>query len=238
MNAYKLFWDEFSGWYLEIIKPAYKKPVDRLTYDATLSFFDNLLRIIHPFMPFITEEIWQMIRERSDGESLMIAPMPKAGKYDRKLLARFENTKETITAIRAVRKEKHILNRDPLTLSIKTGSNSYDMYFLPVIIKLCNLSNVEFISDKPENSASFMVETAEFHIPLAGKIDMENEKAKVMADLDYQRGFLNSVMTKLNNKRFVQNAPPAVLDLEIRKKADTESKIKSLEKALKGLSGK
>jgi len=238
MKCYKLFWDEFSGWYLEIIKPEYKKPVDRLTYDATISVFDNLLRIIHPFMPFITEEIWQLISERKDGESLMVSPMPKVRKYDKELVSRFENVKETVTAIRAVRKEKQILSREALGLAIRTERNSYDASFLPVIVKLCNLSEVSFISEKPDNTASFMVKTTEFHIPIGGRIDIENERAKIITELNYCRGFLDSVMKKLNNERFVQNAPPVVLDLERKKKTDTESKIKSLEEAFKGLSGK
>ena len=238
MNSYKLFWDEFSGWYLEIIKPEFGKPVDRLTYNETIFVFDKLLRIIHPFMPFITEEIWQLILERKNGESLMISPMPKIRKYDKELVARFEVVKETVTAIRAVRKEKQILIRDVVGLSIRTDRNNYDTGFLPVIIKMCNLSGVEFISEKPDNAASFMVKTTEFHIPLGGMIDVENEKIKIIAELDYCRGFLDSVMKKLNNERFVRNAPLAVLELEKKKKTDTESKIKSLEEALKGLSGK
>jgi valyl-tRNA synthetase len=235
MNSYKLFWDEFSGWYLEIIKPEYKKPVDRLTYNATISVFDNLLRIIHPFMPFITEEIWQIIGERKNGESLTVSTMPKVRKYDKELVTRFENVKEIVTAIRAVRKEKQILNRDKVGLSIRTDKNSFDSGFLPVIIKICNLSEVRFVSEKPDNTASFMVKTTEFHIPLGGRIDVENERAKIITELNYCRGFLDSVMKKLNNERFVQNAPPAVLDLERKKKADTESKIRSLEEALIGL---
>ncbi len=238
MNSYKLFWDEFSGWYLEIIKPEFGKPVDRLTYNETISVFDNLLRIIHPFMPFITEEIWQLISERKDGESLMISPMPKIRKYDKELVARFEAAKETVTAIRAVRKEKQILNSDAVGLSIRTDRDSYDSGFLPVIIKMCNLSGVEFTSEKPDNSSSFMVKTTEFYILLRGIIDVENEKAKINADLDYLRGFLDSVMKKLNNEKFVRKAPPAVIEMEKKKMADTESKIKSLEENLKGLSGK
>jgi valyl-tRNA synthetase len=238
MNSYKLFWDEFSGWYLEIIKPQYKKPVDRLTYDATISVFDNLLRIIHPFMPFITEEIWQMIADRKDGESLMIAPMPRTKKYDKELAGRFENIKETVTAVRSVRKEKQIPKNNQVELLIRTDSNNYDSEFLPVIKKLCNLSSISLISGKPDNAASFMVKTTEFYIPLGGRIDIESERAKIRADLDYYKGFLDSVMKKLDNGRFVQNAPPAVIELEKKKKADTESKIKSLEEALRSLSGK
>jgi valyl-tRNA synthetase len=236
MQSYKLFWDEFSGWFLEIIKPEYKKPIDRKTYDAAIAVFDSLLRIIHPFMPFITEEIWQLIEERKDGESLMISSIPKAKKYDKELIARFENVKETNTAIRTVRKEKQILNRDPVELFIRTDIAAYDSYFLPVIRKLCNLSEVKFISEKPGNAASFMVKTTEFHIPLGEKIDIESERAKIKTDLDYFKGFLDSVMKKLNNERFVKNAPPAVIELERKKKSDTESKIKSLEEALKSFS--
>lgn len=238
MKSYKLFWDEFSGWYLEIIKPEYLKPVDRITYNATISVFDSLMRIIHPFMPFITEEIWQMIDVRKDGESLMISPMPKARKYDRDLLADFETTKETVTAIRAVRKEKQILNSDPVDLLIRTEKAGFDSLFLPVVLKLCNLSGVTFISEKPDNNASFMINTTEYYIPLGGLIDVEAEKAKILTDLIYLRGFLDSVMKKLNNERFVKNAPAAVLELERKKKSDTESKIKSLEESLKGLEEK
>ena len=229
MQSYKLFWDEFSGWYLEIIKPEYEKPADRNTYNATISVFDTLLRIIHPFMPFITEEIWQLIEERRDGESLMISSIPRAKKYDKELIARFDNVKETVTAIRTVRKEKQILNRDPVELSVRTDRNSYDSYFLPVIKKLCNISEVFFAAEKPDNAATFMVKTTEFYIPMGGKIDPESEKVKIRTDLEYFRGFLDSVMKKLNNERFVKNAPSAVIELENKKKADTESKIKSLE---------
>ncbi len=238
MQSYKLFWDEFSGWYLEIIKPEYEKPADRNTYNATISVFDTLLRIIHPFMPFITEEIWQLIEERRDGESLMISSIPRAKKYDKELIARFDNVKETVTAIRTVRKEKQILNRDPVELSVKTDRNSYDSYFLPVIKKLCNISEVFFAAEKPDNAATFMVKTTEFYIPMGGKIDPESEKVKIRTDLEYFRGFLDSVMKKLNNERFVKNAPSAVIELENKKKADTESKIKSLEEALKSFAWK
>ena len=238
MQSYKLFWDEFSGWYLEIIKPEYEKPADRNTYNATISVFDTLLRIIHPFMPFITEEIWQLIEERRDGESLMISSIPRAKKYDKELIARFDNVKETVTAIRTVRKEKQILNRDPVELSVRTDRNSYDSYFLPVIKKLCNISEVFFTAEKPDNAATFMVKTTEFYIPMGGKIDLESEKVKIRTDLEYFRGFLDSVMKKLNNERFVKNAPSAVIELENKKKADTESKIKSLEESSKKLAGK
>ncbi len=236
MNTYKLFWDEFSGWYLEIIKPEYKKPVDRETYDATIRVFDSLLHIIHPFMPFITEEIWHLISERNDGESLMISSMPTVGKYSKKLAARFEIAKETVTAIRALRKEKKIPGRDKTELLIRSRKEEYDNELLPVITKLGNIQDVRFVDGKTEGSASFMIRTTEFYIPLGKKIDAENEMLKIRADMDYYRGFLETVMQKLNNERFVQNAPSKVLELERKKKSDTESKIRSLEEYLKSFS--
>jgi valyl-tRNA synthetase len=237
MNTYKLFWNEFSGWYLEIIKPEYKRPVDRITYDSTVAVFDSLLHVIHPFMPFITEEIWHLILERKEGDSIMISQMPKAKKYNKELVTRFEDVREIISAIRTVRKEKQILNKDKIGLLVRADRTSFDSDFLPVVIKLCNLSYLKFISEKPDNSAAFMVKTTEFYIPLGERIDVENEKEKIKADLAYFKGFLDTVMKKLNNERFVQNAPPAVIEHERKKKSDTELKINSLEEALKGLSG-
>jgi valyl-tRNA synthetase len=236
MNVYKLFWDEFSGWYLEIIKPEYKKPVDRATYDATISVFDSLLRLIHPFMPFITEEIWHLISERKNGESLMISSMPHARKYSKELAARFETAKETVTAIRAIRKEKQILNRDEVELLVRCRKEDYDNELLPVIEKLSKISDVRFVDGKQVGSAAFMIDTTEFYIPLEKKIDVESEILKIRTEIKYYRGFLETVMKKLNNERFVQNAPANVLELERNKKSDTESKIKSLEQALKSYS--
>jgi len=144
MDVYKLFWDEFSGWYLEIIKPEYGKPVDRLTYEATITVFDNLVRLIHPFMPFITEEIWHMIGERKDGESIMISRMPQSKKIQQGTCADFEPVKETITALRSVRLEKQIPARDPIELVIRAEKNSFNQEFLPVIVKMANLSGLRF----------------------------------------------------------------------------------------------
>ncbi len=233
MITYKLFWDEFSGWYLEIIKPEYQKPVDRITFDATLSVFDKLLKVIHPFMPFITEEIWQLLLERKDGESIMVTRMPEAKKSNRELVASFESIKEIISAVRTIRKSRDISNKETLSLLIRSDKNSFESEFLPVICKLCNLSEVSFVSEKQEGAVSFMVNTTEYFIPMIGKLDVEAELAKIREDLDYNMGFLVSVMKKLENERFVQNAPASVLELERKKKSDTESKIKSLEEALK-----
>ncbi len=235
MRTYKLFWDEFSGWYLEIIKPEYEKPVDKITYDATIAIFDTLLHLIHPFMPFITEEIWQLLTLRKDGESLMISRMPAAGKYNRDLINRFSIARDTVSAIRTVRKEMQILNRDPVRLLVRTGREAYDTELLPVIKKLSNVSEVEFISGKQNGSVSFMVGTTEFFVPVSGSIDVESERSRLKADLEYYRGFLSSVMKKLDNERFVQNAPAKVLELERKKKADAEMKIRSLEESLGAL---
>ena len=235
MIIYKLFWDEFSGWYLEIIKPEYQKPIDRITFDATITLFEKLLKVIHPFMPFITEEIWQLLLERKEGESIMVTRMPEAKKFNKKLVTGFESVKETISAVRAVRKNKDIPNREKIELLILSDKNSYDTEFLPVVSKLCNLSEVRFVSEKQEGKASFLVGTTEYFVPLTGKLDVESEIAKMQEELNYNRGFLVNVMKKLENERFVNNAPASVLELERKKKSDAESKIKSLEERMKEL---
>jgi len=235
MTTYKLFWDEFSGWYLEIIKPEYQKPIDRITYDATVTSFEKLLKILHPFMPFITEEIWQLLIERKDGESIMVSRMPEAKKFNKGLITDFDSVKETVSAVRSVRKEKDLPNKEKLNLLIRSDKDSFNSELLPVINKLCNLSELSFVSEKQEGAASFMIGTTEYFIPLTGKIDIESEQLKINEELDYNRGFLVNVMKKLENERFVKNAPVNVLELERKKKSDVESKIKSLEEALKSL---
>ena len=235
MISYKLFWDEFSGWYLEIIKPEYQKPIDRKTFDSTVAAFEKLMKIIHPFMPFITEEIWQLLIERKKGESIMISAMPEAKKFNKELVTGFESVKEIISAVRTVRKEKEIPVREKIELLILEGEKSFDTLFLSVAKKLCNLSDIVFVSDKQEGTASFMVGTTEYFIPGTGKIDVESEIARIKEELDYNRGFLVNVMKKLDNERFVNNAPASILELERKKKSDAESKIKSLEEALKSL---
>lgn len=238
MKTYKLFWDDFSGWYLEIIKPEYKKPVDRKTYEATISIFDTLLHLIHPFMPFITEEIWQQIADRKDGESLMISRMPVVKKYNHGTISGFDRIKNVVSAIRTIRKDNHIHNKDSIKLMIRSDRESYDIWLLPVIKKLCNLSDVQFVTAKQEDCITLMINTTEYYIPLGGKIDIESEKNKILADLDYFKGFLSSVMKKLDNERFIQNAPDSILELERKKRADAELKIKSLEESLKALMNK
>jgi valyl-tRNA synthetase len=186
-------------------------------------------------MPFITEEIWQLLIERKDGESIMITRMPEAKKFNKSLITDFDSVKETVSAVRSVRKEKDLPNKEKLNLLIRSDKDSFNSEFLPVINKLCNLSELSFVSEKQEGAASFMVGTTEYFIPLTGKIDVESELVKIHEELDYNRGFLVNVMKKLENEHFVKNAPVSVLELERKKKSDAESKIKSLEEALKSL---
>ncbi|NLN31797.1 MAG: class I tRNA ligase family protein, partial [Bacteroidales bacterium] len=234
MVVYKLFWDDFSAWYLEIVKPEYGKPVDRLSYDATIVFFDTLLRLIHPFMPFISEEIWQLLALRKDGESIMISAMPEPEKFNRKLISGFEAVKETVTAIRSLRKERNIPAREKIMLYARQAESFSGEEFFPVIIRLCNLTDLVRVDSGQEDAVSFMVGTTEFFVPLSENIDFEDEIARIREELIYYRGFLGSVMKKLDNERFVQNAPSSVLDLERKKKSDAEQKIKSLEERLRG----
>jgi valyl-tRNA synthetase len=232
MSVYKLFWDEFSGWYLEIIKPEYQKPIDLKTCNSTILVFEKLVHIIHPFMPFITEEIWQLLSERKDGESLMVGRMPVHHKANRSLINGFEVVKETVSSVRTLRKEKEIPSKEKLALFIKSSPENYDTHFLPVIIKMANLSAISFTDRKQDGAASFIVNTTEFYIPVANALDVNAEIKKINEELVYSRGFLSSVMKKLDNSRFVQNAPAAVIETEKKKKADAESKIKSLEERL------
>ena len=233
MAVYKLFWDEFSSWYLEVVKPGYQLPIDGATYRATLNFFDALLRMLHPFMPFITEELWQHLAERKEGESIMTALMPEAKPVDESLIAAFEATKQIIAGVRTVRLQKNIPNREALTLQIV---GQHDCTNDCVIVKLTNLSEISIVTEKDANSAAFLVGTTEYAVPLGNNIDVEAELAKLNEDLKYMQGFLRTVMGKLGNERFVNNAPAQVVELERKKKADAESKIKSIEERIAALS--
>lgn len=235
MITYKLFWDEFSAWYLEIIKPEYQKPVDRVTLDATIAILDKLLRLIHPFMPFITEDLWQLLTVRKPGESIMITLLPESKKFNKELITDFESVKDTVSAVRTVRRYKGIPVRDKLELQIRADMDSFNADLLTVILKICNLSGISFITEKQSGAVAFMVNTTEYFIPVAGALDVEGELIKLNEDLNYNRGFLATVMKKLDNQRFIQNAPASVLELERKKKSDAESKIKSLEERIKEL---
>ncbi|MEA5064019.1 MAG: valine--tRNA ligase [Petrimonas sp.] len=232
MTVYKLFWDEFSSWYLELIKPAYQQPVDPATYEATLSFFDSLLRLLHPFMPFITEELWQALGERKPGESIMIARQPKATTVDEELIADFEIAKQIIAGIRTIRLQKNIPGKDELELQV---IGNHDNRFDSAIAKMANLSSIENITEKSEGAVGFLVGTTEFAIPMGDKIDVEAELKKMKTELEYCEGFLQSVMKKLSNERFVQNAKPEIVENERKKQADTKSKIALLKESIKAL---
>ena len=204
MAVYKLFWDEFSSWYLEMVKPAYGQPIDRATYEATLGFFDTLLRLLHPFMPFITEELWQHIAERKDGESIMTAQLPKAGEIDEATIAAVNTAKEIIAGVRTVRLQKNIPNKEALELQQVATA---EVPVLPIVMKLANLSAVNNVTEKDATAASFLVGTTEYAVPLGNNINVEEELKKLEADLKYNEGFLQSVLKKLSNEKFVNNAP-------------------------------
>jgi len=235
MTVYKLFWDEFSSWYLEMVKPVYQKPIDKESLESTIGFFEKLTLLLHPFMPFITEEIWQLIRERKAGESIMISKMPKAGKIDEALIIQFDQIKEIIGAIRTIRNDKNIAMKEVLELEYINSDGSYQSNFNEVIKKMANVSGVLEVNQKNETAVSFIVKNVEFYVPLGNLLNTEEEIAKLEKELEYTKGFLESVLKKLENQRFVQNAPKPVLELEMTKKADAESKISSLEKQIEAL---
>ena len=234
MRIYKLFWDEFSGWYLEAVKPAYQAPIDRATMDATRYFFDMLMRLIHPFMPFVTEEIWQDLEERKAGESIMYAPAPKAERVDEHLLMRFDLVKEIISNVRNIRKQRNIAQRQALTLNFIADEN-FPAELADVVVKMCNLDAITAIEHKNPTSESFMVKTTQYFIPMEDNIDVEAELKKLNDDLAYLEGFLASVMKKLSNERFVSSAPEKVVANERAKQADAEAKIAAIKERIEAL---
>ena len=238
MAVYRLFWDEFSSWYLEMIKPAYGQPIDSATLDVTLKFFETLLKMLHPFMPFITEELWQHIYERKDGESIMrdkleVSPMTEA---DAKLLADIESVKLIVSGIRTVRNQKNIPTKDELNLQA-VGSNKYAAYNC-IIAKMANVGAIDVVNEKDATAATFMVGTDEFAVPLGNMIDVEAEIAKQEAQLKHLEGFLAGIKKKLSNEKFVANAPEAVVAMERKKQKDSEEKIAALKDSLAALRGK
>ncbi|WP_455972049.1 valine--tRNA ligase [Bacteroides congonensis] len=235
MAVYKLFWDEFSSWYLEMIKPAYGQGIDRATYNATLCYLDNLLHLLHPFMPFITEELWQQMYEHNaeEGESLMVSALNMDTYVDTNDVAQFEVVKDIISNIRSIRLQKNIAQKEALELQV-LGENPV-AEFNAVIRKMCNLSSIEVVENKAEGAASFMVGTTEFAVPLGNMIDVEAEIARMEAELKHKEGFLQGVLKKLSNEKFVNNAPAAVLEMERKKQADAESIIKSLKESIAAL---
>ena len=233
MAVYKLFWDEFSSWFLEIIKPAYGQGIHSTVRNAAICYFDNLLRLLHPFMPFITEELWQQMYEREEGESIMICPLSMDTHVDSEMIQQFEVVKEVISNVRSIRLQKNIAQKETLELQV-VGENPVDAFNL-VVMKMCNLSAIDVVDTKNEGAASFMVGTTEYAVPLGNMIDVEAEIARMEAELKHKEGFLQGVMKKLSNEKFVNNAPAAVLELERKKQADAESIIISLKESIAAL---
>ena len=233
LAVYKLIWDDFCSWYLEMVKPEFGKAMDPTTHRQTLSYLDQLLRILHPFMPFITEEIYQRIRQEEDPESITIAPQPKTGPYDEDLLGRFAFARQAIMAVRNLRQEKQIPPREPIELIIrKNDGDTPDTTFDGIARKLCNISRLEYTLEKPEGAIPVIVNTTELYIPVTREVNLEEEVRALEADLNYQKGFLASIEKKLTNDKFVNNAPASVVETERKKQADALARIRVIETQL------
>jgi valyl-tRNA synthetase len=234
MTIYKLVWDDFCSWYLEMVKPGYEQPIDSKTLESTKDFFERILKVLQPFTPFVAEELWHLIRDRKEGEDIIVAEWPEAVAYDDKVLASFDKAEEVITNIRNVRKQNNIANKVKMDLFVKKNSDidgSYD----PVIVKMGNLTQLEYVTDKVANSNSFIVASNEYYIPFGDTIDIDAEKEKLTAELDYTKGFLQSVQKKLQNEKFMAGAPEQVVTSERKKEADALSKIAILEEKISSL---
>jgi len=236
MSSYKLVWDDFCAWYLELIKPAYQQAIDPVTLEATLKFFEKILIVLHPFMPFITEELWHLLRDRKEGDDIIIASWPKIESKNQEVLNAFPIAAELIGEIRNFRQSKGLSPKEALALSVRSKGSPALNIFGDAIMKLGNISGIDQVSEKPENTFSFIVRDLECFIPMSENIDKEAEKIKLKEDLIYTQGFLKSVMGKLNNEKFVNNAKPEILAVEQKKKADAEAKILAIEEALSSLS--
>jgi len=230
-----LIWDDYSSSLLEIIKPAYQQPVDKATFDQVITIFEQNLKLLHPFMPFLTEEVWQHIAQRTPKEALIIAEWPNIGRADTELIKGFEFANNVISGIRTIRKEKNIPMKEALEVSVlNEGKVSKDWDV--VIQKLTNVSEISYADAPIDGALSFRVKSNEYFIPISGAIDVEAEIAKIQEELKYTKGFLNSVQKKLSNERFVNNAPEKVIEIERKKQADAEAKIETLEKSLASIS--
>jgi valyl-tRNA synthetase len=238
MMVYKLIWDDFCSWYLEMIKPAYQQPIDRQTYETTIGLLEKLVEILHPFMPFISEEVWHHIRDRKENETIMYALLPKAGKREPELIAKFAFAEDVITQIRNIRKEKNIPFKDPIRLFIKKNYNEKpDTTLDGIVSKLCNINELGYADEKMPDSLSFIIRNTEFYIPITQNIDIAAEVAKLEEELNYTKGFLRSVNAKLGNEKFVSGAPEKVVAAERKKKSDAEERIHVLEEQIKGFKG-
>jgi valyl-tRNA synthetase len=236
ISMYKLIWDDFCAWYLEMVKPAYQQPIDSATYEATLSFFEDILKVMHPFMPFISEEIWHLLRERKEGDDIIISIWPEQLDYDKNILSSFTIASAIITEVRNFRQTKNISPKEQQELLYNTNGNAVPLEtFKGIIIKLANLSGLKAITDKPSGTFPFVVKDFECFIPLSASVDKETEKVRLQKEMEYTQGFLKSVMAKLGNERFVSNAKADVVASEQKKKEDAEARIKAIEEALASL---
>ena len=234
MTTYKLIWDDFCSNYLEIIKPPYQQPIDRQTYEQTIVFFEKLMKILHPFMPFLTEEVWHLLREQE--KDIIVSEMPVAEDFDPEILQHFDFAAEVINNVRNIRNKKQIPMKEALELKVRAnGESGTQTDFDHIIIKLANLSSLEYVEEEVSGATRFLVKSAEFFVPMSDKVDVEAELAKLEEELKYTQGFLASVNKKLSNERFVNNAPEKVVAMERKKAADAEQKIKVIEEQIAGL---
>jgi valyl-tRNA synthetase len=234
MTTYKLVWDDFCAWYLEMVKPPFGQGMDAATHASSVEILENLLHVLHPFMPFLTEEIWHYLKPRSEGSSICVASWPKTDNVDASIITSFDRMQEVVIGIRNLRKEKNIPNKEAVDLMIRVNQDN-STEFDAVIQHLCNIGSINYVEEKPSGCFSFVTASAEYFIPFTEQIDVEAEKKKIEAELSYLRGFLKSVEAKLNNERFVNNAPAAVLESERKKQSDSLSKIQMMEEQLKAL---
>lgn len=234
MAIYKLVWDDFCSWFLEMIKPGYQLPIDKITFNKAIEMLEANLKLLHPFMPFLTEEIWQYIAERTPEQALIVAQWPQIREYDEKLISDFEFATEVISGIRTIRKDKNIPFKDPIDFKIVNNENA-STHFDSIIVKLGNIVALEYVSDKVNGALSYRVKSNEYFIPVGGNVDLDAEIAKLTEELNYIKGFLKSVQVKLSNEKFVNNAKPEVVDSERKKEADALAKITTLEESLASL---
>jgi valyl-tRNA synthetase len=234
MAIYKLVWDDFCSWFLEMIKPAYQQPIDQVTFEKAIEMLENNLKLLHPFMPFLTEEIWQHIADRTSEQALIVSEWPKAKSYDEKLISDFDFTIEVISGIRTIRKDKNIPFKDAIDLKVVNNEKT-STYFDSVICKLGNITNLEYVTDKVDGALSYRVKSNEYFIPITGTIDVAAEITKLTEELNYTKGFLKSVEAKLSNEKFVNGAPEKVLEMERKKQADALAKIATIEQSIAGL---
>ena len=234
MTTYKLIWDDFCSWLLEMIKPGYQQPIDKATFEAVIEMFENNLKVLHPFMPFLTEELWHQIADRSEDEALIVSIYPESKAVDKTILKDFEIAAEVVSGIRAIRKDKNIAFKDTIEFSVLNNENTATR-FDAVIKKLGNISELNYVNEKVDGALSFRVKSNEYFIPMAGAIDVESEIKKLTEELSYTEGFLKSVQKKLSNERFVNNAPEAVITSERKKEADALAKMETIKESLTSL---